>query len=163
LDEISELDDITARNQLSDYGSEKVKGWTPTRLRTWTEDPDEDLKKLQSQFGRYHVREDDTQAQLSEQPPRPLIDMKGKGKVSPSQGISEDDYPRLHQQWKDKYTDILGGTKEELPPWREVNHEIHLIDKNKRYTYHLPWCPHSLREEFHEKIKRYVNAGWWEP
>jgi hypothetical protein len=44
-----------------------------------------------------------------------------------------------------------------------VNHEIHLIDEDKQYTYHLPRVPHALREQFHDKINRYINAGWWEP
>jgi hypothetical protein len=44
-----------------------------------------------------------------------------------------------------------------------VNHEIHLIDKSKRYHYHLPRCLNSLRDEFYAKVNRYVNAGWWEP
>ena len=44
-----------------------------------------------------------------------------------------------------------------------MNHEIHLIDDNKQYRYHLLRVPHSLHDQFHEKINRYVNAGWWEP
>jgi hypothetical protein len=155
LDEISEPDDIMARNWPSNYGSEQMKGRALTHLRMWTEDSNENFKKLQSQFGRYHARKDDTQGQLPEQPPisiRPSADVKGKGKASSSQGISEDDYPQLSQQWKEEYTDILEGTKEDLLPWREVNHEIYLIDKNKQYTYHLPQSLQSLHEEFHEKI-----------
>ncbi|KAJ3502631.1 hypothetical protein NLJ89_g8798 [Agrocybe chaxingu] len=27
--------------------------------------------------------------------------------------------------------------------------------------YHSPRCPHSLREEFYEKLNRYADAGWW--
>jgi hypothetical protein len=50
-----------------------------------------------------------------------------------------------------------------LPPWREVNHKIHLIDDSKRYNYHLPHCPNALCEEFHKKINCYMSAGWWEP
>jgi hypothetical protein len=26
-----------------------------------------------------------------------------------------------------------------------VNHKIPLIDENKRYNGHLPWCPDSLK------------------
>ena len=51
----------------------------------------------------------------------------------------------------------------ELPPFQEVNHEIHLLDENKRYTYHTPRCPLALRDELHAKINRYVDSGWWEP
>jgi hypothetical protein len=57
----------------------------------------------------------------------------------------------------------MEGTKPGLPPWQEVNHEINLIDNNKWYNYYLPHCPHALREELHEKINRYIKAGWWEP
>ena len=32
-------------------------------------------------------------------------------------------------------TDIVNGTYNQLPPWREVNHEIHLIDEDKQYRY----------------------------
>ena len=63
----------------------------------------------------------------------------------------------------DKYKEILQGTKEELPPLREVNHEINLIDPNAKYTYHLPRCTVALREQFHEKLNCYIDAGWWEP
>ena len=82
---------------------------------------------------------------------------KGKGKAQ-DEILTDDDYPHLRQQWYDQYDDMLKGTKEMLPPWREVNHEIHLIDKSRRYNYHLPRCPNALCEQFHEKINRYVSA-----
>jgi hypothetical protein len=96
----------------------------------------------------------------SKRSPKEPPDLKGKIKEI---DIPEDEYTHLQEHWRHDYADIMNGTKEELPPWREVNHEIHLIDPNKRYHYYLPRCPNSLREEFHEKINRYVNAGWWEP
>ena len=77
--------------------------------------------------------------------------------------LTEEDIPKLKQQWYDKYKEILQGTKEELPTLREVNHEINLIDPNTKYTYHLPRCPVALREQFHEKFNHYIDAGWWEP
>ena len=46
---------------------------------------------------------------------------------------------------------------------REVNHKINLINPARRYKYHLLRCPTALREEFHKKLNRYINAGWWEP
>ncbi len=93
---------------------------------------------------------------------RPEAVALDKGKTG-SNPLTEDDVPRLKQQWYDKYKEILQGTKEELPPLREVNHEINLIDPNAKYTYHLPRCPVALREQFHEKLNRYIDAGWWEP
>jgi len=43
-----------------------------------------------------------------------------------------------------------------------VNHHILLIDENKQYNYHLPWCPDSMKVQLMEKITRYMRAGWWE-
>ena len=85
---------------------------------------------------------------------------KGKEKAM---AYTEDDIPSLTQQWCDNYQDILQGTPEELPPLREVNHEINLINPDHRYTYHLPRCPEAYREEFYSKLDRYTRAGWWEP
>ncbi len=85
---------------------------------------------------------------------------KDKGKAME---LNDEENQCLRQRWYDEFQEILQGTKEELPPLREVNHEINLIDSNRQYTYHLPRCPVALREEFHAKINRYVNAGWWEP
>ncbi|KAG6882379.1 hypothetical protein C0995_014838 [Termitomyces sp. Mi166 len=84
------------------------------------------------------------------------------GKDKP-QKLSEDDFPRLRQAWQQEFADIINRTKEELPPWREVNHEINLIDKSRQYKYHLPRCPRVLQEQLHEKTNRYLNAKWWEP
>ncbi|KAG6894352.1 hypothetical protein C0992_006480 [Termitomyces sp. T32_za158] len=85
---------------------------------------------------------------------------KGKAKIT---GLREEDIPRLHQQWQQEFADIVNGTKPELPPWREVNHEINLIDKTKQYKYHLPRCPRALQEQLWDKTNRYINAKWWEP
>ncbi|KAG6859809.1 hypothetical protein C0995_003670, partial [Termitomyces sp. Mi166 len=41
-----------------------------------------------------------------------------KGKVK-TQGLSDDDILQLRQAWQQEFVDIVNGTKEELPPWRE--------------------------------------------
>ncbi|KAG6882076.1 hypothetical protein C0995_015940, partial [Termitomyces sp. Mi166 len=41
-----------------------------------------------------------------------------KGKVR-TQGLSDDDILQLRQAWQQEFADIVNGTKEELPPWRE--------------------------------------------
>ncbi|KAG6895740.1 hypothetical protein C0995_012259 [Termitomyces sp. Mi166 len=84
------------------------------------------------------------------------------GKNKPCK-LSEDDFLRLRQAWQQEFADIINRTKEELPPWREVNHEINLIDESRQYKYHLPHCPRALQEQLHEKTNRYFNAKWWEP
>lgn len=82
---------------------------------------------------------------------------KGKGKAV----YTECDIPSLCEGWYDKYKGLLQGVPEEMPPFREVNHEIPLIDNNKKYHYHLPRCLNSLKAEFSEKVEKYTRAGWW--
>jgi len=56
----------------------------------------------------------------------------------------------------------MNGVPEELPLMHGVNHHILLIDENKQYNYHLPWCPDSMKVQLMEKIMCYKCAGWWE-
>ena len=67
--------------------------------------------------------------------------------------LTEEDISQLREQWFHKYSDILGGAPPELPPLREVNHRIPLIDEGKRYTYHLlagaqTLCGNSYQTKF---------------
>ncbi|KIJ58717.1 hypothetical protein HYDPIDRAFT_67080, partial [Hydnomerulius pinastri MD-312] len=78
------------------------------------------------------------------------------------QSLMEDNIPRLHENWFTKYTERMNGVAPRLPPLREVNHQIPLIDEKKRYTYHLPRCPDLLKVPLVKKICRYMDAGWWE-
>jgi len=82
---------------------------------------------------------------------------------SKKQALTEEDFPRLRQQWHNEFADIVNRTRNQLPPWREVNHKIHLVDDNKRYKYFTLHCPNSLQDELHAKINQYVGSGWWEP
>jgi len=50
-----------------------------------------------------------------------------------------------------------------LPPFREVNHKINLINPGKEITYQLPKCPDVLKAELAEKISWYTSMGWWVP
>jgi len=76
--------------------------------------------------------------------------------------LTEDDIPELREKWLWSCQDIMNGVWEELPLMRGVNHHILLIDENKRYHYHLPWCPDSMKVQLMEKITCYTRAGWWE-
>ncbi len=87
---------------------------------------------------------------------------KGKGKAKEDDNLHPEDIPRLRQQWYDEYEELLQGVPDTMPPYRMVNHEIPLVDPEKRYHYHLPRCPNALRDEFDEKVNRYTRAGWWE-
>ena len=51
----------------------------------------------------------------------------------------------------------------ELLPLQAVNHEIHLIDPNKQYNYHLPKCTDHYKEQMLQKIEQYTTAQWWVP
>ena len=73
------------------------------------------------------------------------------------------DYQRLCKQWFAKYSDILSGVPPELPPLHEINHRIPLIDKDKRYTHHLPRCPEAMQPQLLEKLWAYSDTGWWTP
>ena len=73
------------------------------------------------------------------------------------------DFQRLREQWFTKYADIFNGVPLELPPLREINHRIPLIDDGKRYYYHLPRCPDAMKPQLMEKLRQYVGAGWWIP
>ena len=73
------------------------------------------------------------------------------------------DYPSLQAQWMDQITDLVSGVPPKVPPFRQINHEINLVDPNKWINYRLPKCPDALKEELAEKISRYTSAGWWVP
>ena len=73
------------------------------------------------------------------------------------------DIPNLCSNWLEKCKDIMSGVPSQLPPMRAVNHQIPLIDDNKRHCYYLSRCPESMTHLLQEKIKRYTAAGWWKP
>ncbi|KIJ45964.1 hypothetical protein M422DRAFT_123873, partial [Sphaerobolus stellatus SS14] len=75
--------------------------------------------------------------------------------------FTKNDIPGLREAWQNRYSDIFGDIPLELPPFREVNHEIKLIDPSKVIHYRTPRCPESLKEQLIEKINKYVTAGWW--
>ena len=71
------------------------------------------------------------------------------------------DLQQLRERWFAKYADILNGAPLKLPPLREINHRIPLIDEGKRYHYHLPRCPDAMKPQLMEKLRQYTDAGWW--
>jgi hypothetical protein len=75
--------------------------------------------------------------------------------------ISVNEIPQFRDQWRDKYTDIFSSIPLELPPFREVNCKINLVDPDKCIHYCLPKCPEHYRAELSEKVLRYTTMGWW--
>ena len=74
----------------------------------------------------------------------------------------EEQLPDLRKNWVESAKDILSGAPNHLPPLREVNHKILIIDEEKQYSYYLPWCPDALKTQLINKIQDYKSAGWWE-
>src|SRR3984957_13092198 len=74
----------------------------------------------------------------------------------------EDQLPDLRKNWVESAKDILSGAPNHLPPLREVNHKILIIDKEKKYHYYLPRCPDALKTQLIDKTQDYKSPGWWE-
>jgi hypothetical protein len=68
---------------------------------------------------------------------------------------------QLRDTWIQNCKDIMSGVPDELPPLRDINHRIPLIDERKKYHYHLPRCSEALRNALSDKLKRYEQCGWW--
>lgn len=75
----------------------------------------------------------------------------------------EEELKILRERWYAATEDIMRPAPDTLPPFREINHHIPLIDEAKKYRYHLPRCADVVKPELIAKINRYVNAGWWRP
>ncbi len=75
---------------------------------------------------------------------------------------SDETLADLRRKWVEDSADILQGTPTGLPPFREVNHKIPLIDENMRHKHYLPRCPDSLKSQLLDKIQLYTSNGWWE-
>jgi hypothetical protein len=76
--------------------------------------------------------------------------------------LQEAEIPQLREKWWERCADIMGGVPSRLPPLWEVNHRIPLIDENKVYNYYLPKCADVYKQQFQEKLTKYVESGWWE-
>jgi hypothetical protein len=67
--------------------------------------------------------------------------------------LTDNDIPRLREEWMGKIDDLVSGIPLELPPLHEVNHEINLVDPAKRISYRLPKCPEHFGEDLSTKIE----------
>ena len=75
--------------------------------------------------------------------------------MSSQQGVvlMDNNILRLRDKWREKYAAIFGSIPLELPPFREVNHKINLMDPDKQINYHLLKCPEHYHSELSEKIQ----------
>ena len=54
------------------------------------------------------------------------------------------DIPQQREEIAESYSNLLGPLPLELPPFREVSHEIPLIDESKQLKHRLPKCPEAF-------------------
>ena len=50
------------------------------------------------------------------------------------------DIPQIHEEITESYSNLLGPLPLKLPPFREVSHEIPLINESKQLKHRLPKC-----------------------
>jgi hypothetical protein len=75
--------------------------------------------------------------------------------------LTRNDIPRIRAQLKAEIKDLTGEQPLELPPFREVNHRIPLIDYLHKITKRLPKCPDKYRTQLIDKLNRYAASGIW--
>lgn len=91
----------------------------------------------------------------------PTLQSKTAEQLAKMSTLTIRDVPRLREAWITECQDIMNGTPSKLPPLREINHRIPLIEPDKVYNYHLPRCPEAVKVALSAKIERYEQAGWW--
>ncbi|KIO16999.1 hypothetical protein M407DRAFT_51134, partial [Tulasnella calospora MUT 4182] len=76
--------------------------------------------------------------------------------------VAEGQLELLRQQLATEARDLCTDMKNtELPPLREINHKIELIDPNKKYSWRQAKCPEAIRELWNEKRDQYMKSGRW--
>ena len=85
------------------------------------------------------------------------------GLKKPMSEYTLEDISQLCEEIAELFSDLLGPLPLELPPLREILHEIPLIDESKQLKHRLPKCPEAFRPKLACKIERYTTAGWWIP
>ena len=78
-------------------------------------------------------------------------------KLTPAQRES------LRSAWIERNKDIMSGVPAVLPPLRDINHEIPLVDDQKQYKYYRARCPDAMKPQLLDKINKYIAAKWWVP
>jgi len=70
-------------------------------------------------------------------------------------------FGQLRAWWQLQFKDVMAPTPETLPPFREVNHRINIINSKAQYMERCPTCPQALEGQLREKLTRYEHALWW--
>jgi hypothetical protein len=138
------------------------------RKSSWVEEEDETSPKKGSNGATYAPSQPDKGLERSGGDAGPEATRKPTKSEDPEVASTEpaltvEDIPRLRAQWMEKIADLLEPPPLQLPPLREINHRIKLVDKTKTLRHRVAKCPDALRPQFEAKLKRYMESGWWEP
>ena len=94
------------------------------------------------------------------------LDVQGKEVAivpSAAADIFEDELEKLHEElWRDAVDLCQDGARTALPPLRDVNHSIPLIDESKIYSWRPSKCPEALLPQWKEKKAAYLELGRWQ-
>ena len=78
--------------------------------------------------------------------------------LSPEENHLEDAREELHRYAEPLCREIA---ETDLPPLRDINHTIPLIDENMVYPWRPSRCPKAFRAQWAEKRNAYIKSGRW--
>ncbi|KAE8236311.1 hypothetical protein A4X13_0g9190, partial [Tilletia indica] len=78
-----------------------------------------------------------------------------------SQHLEEHIIEGLRNDWFKKTQDLWGPRPAKLPPFREINHAIPLVDEDYRPHCRPAKCPEQFRKAYLDKIETYTKSGVW--
>lgn len=82
--------------------------------------------------------------------------------ASRSMQIVEDNIEKAREHLREYALPICQtATETPLPPMRDINHSIPLIDPHRIYSWRPSRCPDPLREQWSEKWGAYIASGRW--
>ncbi|PRQ69747.1 hypothetical protein AAT19DRAFT_12723 [Rhodotorula toruloides] len=95
------------------------------------------------------------------EPHNPLLDVDDddEGKADMNEQEAQVALDLLMSRFKDVFVDELPG----LPPYRPVNHEIELVDKEKRVKPYAIRMPDRYRVQWTAHLRKFVESGFWSP
>jgi hypothetical protein len=93
------------------------------------------------------------------------VEMKGPDVITISSAAAdllEDKMEKLRKQLRKEADDLCPDTpKTALPPIRDVNHTIPLIEPTKVYRFRPSKCPEAFRDQWRTKKNAYLETGRW--
>ncbi|TFY69679.1 hypothetical protein EVJ58_g270 [Rhodofomes roseus] len=92
----------------------------------------------------------------------PLMGKRMRTLEAHAAGIVEDDLQKYRDTLREYAQSIsTNAMNSPLPPLRDINHTIPLIDDDMIYSWRPSKCPEALRPMWNEKREAYLNTGRW--